>query len=136
MSVCNAELFREVHPCFAPGLDYDRNLFDYEQNSQLPVLKGRLKAKLEYWYSINANKFVIDTIKFGYRIPFITTPSCAVFPNNKSALDNTFFVESAISEDPTGIFALGCYKESLLGSDAFNSPVLAVYRINATGTYA
>ena len=28
--------------------------------------------------------------------------------------------------DPSGIFALGCYKDSLIGSDRFNSAVLAV----------
>ena len=34
--------------------------------------------------------------------------------------------------DPSGIFALGCYKDSLIGSDRFNSAVLAV-RIGAKG---
>ena len=37
-------------------------------------------------------------IKCGYRIPFISTPCKTHFPNNKSALDNESFVESAISE--------------------------------------
>ena len=32
--------------------------------------------------------------------------------------------------DPSGIFTLGCYKDSLIGSDKFNSAVLAV-RIDA-----
>ena len=32
--------------------------------------------------------------------------------------------------DPSGIFALGCYKDSLIGSDKFNRAVLAV-RIDA-----
>ena len=64
----------------------------------MPVLKGRLKAKLDYWHTNGANSFVIDTIKCGYRIPFISTPCKAQFPNNKSALDNASFVESAISE--------------------------------------
>ena len=34
--------------------------------------------------------------------------------------------------DPSGIFALGCYKDSLIGSDRFNSAVLAV-RIGVKG---
>ncbi|XP_068721832.1 uncharacterized protein [Montipora capricornis] len=34
--------------------------------------------------------------------------------------------------DPSGIFALGCYKDSLIGSDRFNSAVLAV-RIGTKG---
>ena len=33
---------------------------------------------------------------------------------------------------PSGIFALGCYKDSLIGSDRFNSAVLAV-RIGVKG---
>ena len=37
-------------------------------------------------------------IKCGYRIPIISTPCKTHFPNNKSALDNESFVESAISE--------------------------------------
>ena len=46
-----------------------------------------------FWHTIGVNNFVIDTIKFGYRIPFISIPCRALFRNNKSA-----FVESAISE--------------------------------------
>jgi len=64
----------------------------------LPVLIGRLKAKLDYWHTIGANSFVTDIIKCGYRIPFISTPCKAHFSNNKSAWDNASFVESAISE--------------------------------------
>ena len=76
----------------------DQNLFEYEQNSASPLLKGRLRTKLDYWHTIGANNFVIDTIKFGYRIPFISTPCRALFHNNKSALEYASFVESAISE--------------------------------------
>ena len=41
-----------------------------------------------------------------------------------------YIVESIYFPDPSGIFALGCYKDSLIGSDKFNSAVLAV-RIDA-----
>ena len=64
----------------------------------MPVLKGRLKTKLDYWHTIGANSFVIDTIKRGYRIPFISTPCKAHFRNNESDLDNASFAEYAISE--------------------------------------
>ena len=63
-----------------------------------PLLKGRLKTKLDYWHTIGNNNFVIDTVKFGYRIPFISTACRALFHNNKSALENTSFAESGISE--------------------------------------
>ena len=68
------EYFRERDSITLADFDYDRNLFEFEQNSALPVLKGRLRSCLGYWHTIGANSFVIDTIKFGYRIPFISTP--------------------------------------------------------------
>ena len=90
--------FRERDSSLIVDFDYDRNLFEFEQVSALPVLKDRLEKKLDYWYTIDTNNFVIDTINFGYRIPFISTPCKASFNNNKAALDNASFVESAISE--------------------------------------
>ena len=89
---------RERDSSLFSDFDYDHNLFEYEQNSASPLLKGRLRTKLDYWHTIGANNFVIDTIKFGYRIPFISTPCRDLFHNNKSALENASFVESAISE--------------------------------------
>ena len=48
-----------------------------------------------------------------------------------SSLDcQPYIVDSIYFPDPSGIFALGCYKDSLIGSDKFNSAVLAV-RIDA-----
>ena len=98
MYFSNSEFLRERDSSLLVDFDYDQNLFEYEQNSASPLLKGRLKTKLEYWHTIGASNFVIDTIKFGYRIPFISTPCRALFYNNKSALENASFVESAISE--------------------------------------
>lgn len=92
------EYFRERESISLVDFDYDRNLFEIEQNSALPVLKGRLRSCLSYWHTIGANSFVIDIIKFGYRIPFISTPCQARFSNNQSALNNASFVESAIAE--------------------------------------
>ena len=62
MYLSNLEFFRERDPSLLVNFDYDRNLFEFEQNSALPVLKGRLKAKLDYWHTIGANSFVIDTM--------------------------------------------------------------------------
>ena len=98
MYFSNSEFFRERDSSLLVDFDYDQNLFEYEQNSASLLLKGRLKTKLEYWHTFGASNFVIDTIKFGYRIPFISTPCRALFHNNKSALENASFVESAISE--------------------------------------
>lgn len=98
MYLSNLEFLRERDSSLLVDFDYDHNLFEYEQNSASPVLKGRLKTNLDYWHTIGANNFVTDTLKFGYRIPFISTPCRALNHNNKSALENTSFVESAISE--------------------------------------
>ena len=48
-----------------------------------------------------------------------------------SSLDyQPYVIDSIYFPDPSGIFALGCFKDSLIGSDKFNSAVLAV-RIDA-----
>ena len=48
-----------------------------------------------------------------------------------SSLDyQPYVVDSIYFPDPSGNVALGCYKDSLIGSDKFNSAVLAV-RIDA-----
>ena len=69
MYLSNLEFFRERDASLLVNFDYDRNLFKFEQNSALPVLKGRLKAKLDYWHTIGDNNFVIDTINvvIGFR---------------------------------------------------------------------
>ena len=79
MYLSNLEFFRERDSSLLVDFDYDRNLFEFEQNSALPVVKGRLKANLDYWHTKRANNFVIDTFNFGYRIPFINTPCKAHF---------------------------------------------------------
>jgi len=55
--------------------------------------------------------------------PFLFTSSVEYQP---------YVIESIYFPDPSGIFALGCYKDSLIGSDKFNSAALAV-RIDARG---
>lgn len=72
--------------------------YEYEQSAPAPTLKGRLKHCVSYWESINANRFIVDVIKFGYRIPFVSTPLPKRFSNNKSALAHHDFVTNAILE--------------------------------------
>ena len=61
-------------------------------------VKGRLKNHVEKWEQMGANKFVMDTIRHGYKIPFLRTPDKARFTNNRSALRNIAFVTSSIRE--------------------------------------
>ena len=59
-------------------------------------VKGRLRLHIDFWKSIGAYENIIDTIYNGYKIPFIETPSPIFFKNNKSAIQNSKFVEEAI----------------------------------------
>ena len=80
------------------SINYIDNYFDYEQGVASPVLRGRLKSALPFWISIGANPVVLDIIENGYKLPFIDTPSTAVFKNNKSAHKFNDFVSGAILE--------------------------------------
>ena len=94
----NLPYFRELNDNLDSLVDHNHDVFEYEQNVTPPILKGRLKGHLPYWESIYANRFIIDIIHFGYRIPFIETPIRACLANNKSALEHSEFVETAITE--------------------------------------
>ena len=82
MYLFNLEFLRERDANLLVDFNYDHSMFEYEQNSALALLKGRLNTKLDYRHTIGTNNFVIDTIKFGYRIPFISIPCRALFHNN------------------------------------------------------
>ena len=62
------------------------------------TVKGSLKKHLDFWRSIGASKFVLDTIEFGYKIPFYETPEESFSLNNQSALKNKDFVSEALED--------------------------------------
>ena len=72
--------------------------FELEQGSKPIPVKGRLRNCLEFWKNIEANEFVLNTIKYGYSLPLLTNPSKVELKNNKSANDNNDFVVAAINE--------------------------------------
>lgn len=92
------EYFREREFIFLVDFDYDCNLFEFEQNFVLLVFKGRFRFCLSYWYIIGVNSFVIDIIKFGYCILFISIFCQVCFFNNQLVFNNVFFVELVIVE--------------------------------------
>ena len=47
---------------------------------------------------MGASEFVINTIRTGYKLPFLHQPKKAKFRNNQSALRNEEFVSAAIAE--------------------------------------
>ena len=53
---------------------------------------------MEFWQSIGTLDFILDVIKEGYKIPFISTPLPKHYSNNASALREADFVDQAIEE--------------------------------------
>ena len=61
-------------------------------------VKGRLFKSMEFWQSIGTLDFILDVIKEGYKIPFISTPPPKHYCNNASAVREADFVDQAIAE--------------------------------------
>lgn len=74
------------------------NVFEFK-NSTSSKVKGNLKIHLDFWESqIHASDFIMNDIRYGYFIPFVTEPIAVLLKNNKSAFQHRDFVESAINE--------------------------------------
>ena len=84
-------------------------LSSYEVKSgDVPVsVRGRLRKSIQFWREIDAPSFIVDTIEFGYKLPLLQIPPSFVATNNNSALQESEFVESAISE----LLSLECITE-------------------------
>ena len=65
-------------------------------NNDCIIVKGKMKKSVFFWHTIGASQKVIETIKFGYKIPFIDTPKRVHFCNSKSAMENMEFVSNSI----------------------------------------
>ena len=72
--------------------------YEYEQGEADIIVKGRLKKNIQFWIDIGAYDFIIDTIRDGYKIPFYSNPPSVCLPNNRSAMKNTEFVNTAITD--------------------------------------
>jgi hypothetical protein len=68
---------------------------------------GRLKSHLTKWKEINANKYILDVIEKGYRIPFKDVPESVHLKNNRSARDNCHTVSIEIQK----LIDKGCVTE-------------------------
>ena len=75
---------------------YMRNYSEYEEGASEAIVKGRLKASIQFWQDIGTDQDILSIIKDGYKLPFIHTPPAAVFKNNKSALSHREFVTEAV----------------------------------------
>ena len=61
-------------------------------------VRGRLKAYIAFWVRIDAPEFILDTLRYGYTIPFLHEPIRMIMTNNSSAYIDRDFVEEAIQE--------------------------------------
>ena len=77
----------------------DRDWEFTESETVPPGVKGKLKPRLSFWKNdLKASAFVIDTIEYGYKIPFEHEPPPFFVKNNRSSLNHAPFVETAIDE--------------------------------------
>ena len=74
----------------------ESSYFNDELDSE--CVKGRLKKRRLFWEQLGANKFILNILKEGYKMPFISTPPYKISRNNKSAFDNESFVTSTVKE--------------------------------------
>ena len=88
--------FTATHPC-PPALSNDAH-WEYTQQSQPIRVQGRLKDRIDYWDKIGTNPSVLQIIRSGYKIPFLSEPRAAQFKNNMPALKHVGFVEEAVLE--------------------------------------
>ena len=74
--------------------------YEYEQNeSKIVSGKSRLRDHIEFWKSnLFANEFILNTLQFGYIIPFENVPPGGYLKNKRSSLVHSKFVKSAILE--------------------------------------
>ena len=71
---------------------------EFESGEKVCIVEGSLKNQLQFWHKIGANISVIDVLENGYKIPLVTLPKAAKFPNNHSVLNNANFVTQGVEE--------------------------------------
>jgi hypothetical protein len=84
---------------------FDKNCSTETDTGKSPV--GRLGQNLGQWRAIEASRFVLEVIQYGYKLPLYTIPCSIELENNKSALNNPRFVSSEIQN----LLEKGCVQE-------------------------
>lgn len=92
---CYSDINSDEFTEFISQVHYFEQL-DFSQNYK--GVKGRLAKNYDFWVKIGANDFVLDTIKNGYVIPFLSPPPSMFLKNNKSALSNAEFVNQEVKD--------------------------------------
>ena len=83
------DLTRYDEFCFLRFLDlkcpYVQNYVAFLLNKAEPIIKGRLKHHIPFWTQLGSPPWLLETIQYGVKIPFLETPPAIYLPNNKSA---------------------------------------------------
>ena len=87
-------------------------------------VRGRLRKSIQFWREIDAPRFILDTIEFGYKLPLLQIPPPFVATNNNSALQESEFVESAISE----LLSLECITEVFAPPAVINPLSVSIHK--------
>uniref|UniRef100_A0A8W8NDD7 CCHC-type domain-containing protein n=1 Tax=Magallana gigas TaxID=29159 RepID=A0A8W8NDD7_MAGGI len=100
---------KDLHACMSEHFSESKNnvcrfVATIDENVS-PV--GRLRGHLTKWVDIQADKYILDVIENGYKIPFKTIPNSVCLDNNKSARDNVKVVGSEIQK----LIDKGCVTE-------------------------
>ena len=70
------------------------NVLSYDTDTAPYRIKGNLKRHIGYWKdTLKADKFILSVIENGYKIPLRYNLPPFKMKNNKSALENSDFIE-------------------------------------------
>jgi hypothetical protein len=61
------------------------------------TVKGSLRRHTAWWQANVKNKYIVDVVKDGYKLPLLAVPTSSTINNNKSARDNAQFVTDEIA---------------------------------------
>ena len=87
-------------------MNHSVNVENVELNCATPV-KGRLRERLAFWKDIGASKWVLDVLRDGYSLPFMSLPHKAFFNNHGSIAEEQEFVCHEVAK----LLALGAVAE-------------------------
>ena len=72
--------------------------YELEQGESAKSIKGNLRKHFKFWQVNCTNQFILDAIKEGYKIPFITLHESSHDKNNRSTYQYHSFVTEAIDQ--------------------------------------
>ena len=67
------------------------------QENQTESVAGKIQERAVFWEEeLKSPPFIVDVVKNGYKLPFVSTPPSFFARNNKSSQENQNFVTESI----------------------------------------